>query len=104
MDDIKGAVASLVTDDELRGKLLDSIQQSEHKAVAQATILEQEAILVEEQRERFMRLEVELQERRSEIWLSFLQRVSVASITGAILLLGLGVALVVAMFTHTSIT
>jgi hypothetical protein len=104
IDDIKGAVASLVSDDDLRGELLDSIQQSEGKAVAQATIQEQEAILVEEQRERFVRLEVELQERRSDIWLSFLHRNSVASIIGAMLLLGLGVALVVAMFTHTSIT
>jgi len=102
LNDIKDLVNSLVKDEGLRGELLDSIQQSGQRARIEADALEQEATQTEAQRERFMRLQVELQERRSAIWLSFLQRESVASIVGAILLLGLGIALIVAMFTHTS--
>ncbi len=51
-----------------------------------------------------MRLRVELQERRSEIYRRFLQRESVASIIGAFLLLALGVALIIGMFTETAPT
>jgi len=51
-----------------------------------------------------MLLQVELQERKSAIYRSFLERESVASVVGALLLLGLGAALIVAMFTHTVTT
>ena len=48
-----------------------------------------------------MRLAVELKERKSAIYRSWLERESVASIIGALLLLSLGTALIISMFTHT---
>ena len=84
--------------------LIDNIDKSGEKAKVDAEKLMEEAETTLAQRERMMKLEVELQERRSAIWLSFLQRESVASIIGALLLLALGIALIVAMFIHTAPT
>jgi uncharacterized membrane protein len=48
--------------------------------------------------------DVELKERKSAIYRSWLERESVASIVGAFLLLMLGISLVVAMFVGTAAT
>jgi uncharacterized membrane protein len=51
-----------------------------------------------------MRLQLEIDERRSAIRRSWIERESIASIVGAFLLLTLGLTLVVAMFTGTAPT
>jgi uncharacterized membrane protein len=101
LSDLRAVVTDLVDDEKLRKVLIDNIDQSGEKAKADAEKLMAEAEATMAQRERMMKLEVELQERRSAIWLSFLQRESVASFIGALLLLAFGVALIVSMFTHT---
>ena len=55
-----------------------------------------------EAKERDQRLQIELRERRSAIYRSFLERESVASVVGAFLLLALGVTLIIGMFTHVA--
>jgi uncharacterized membrane protein len=52
--------------------------------------------------ERQQRLKIEISERRSAIYQSFLARESVASVVGAILLLALGTTLIIAMFAHVA--
>lgn len=49
------------------------------------------------------RFELERLERRSAVWRAFLERESVATVLGAILLLALVITLIVAMFTKTTV-
>jgi hypothetical protein len=53
-------------------------------------------------REQEARLELNRRESKAAIVLAFLERESVASVVGAILLLGLGITLIVGMFTHVA--
>jgi hypothetical protein len=85
-------------------ELLKSIEAISDRAAEHSRDLELQAERADQQRERYMRLEVELKERRSAIYRSWIERESIASIVGAILLLGLGIAIVVAMFVGTTVT
>jgi hypothetical protein len=59
--------------------------------------------MLAETQARNLKLEVDLQERRTAIRQSWLARESIASIVGAILLLLLAGTLIVAMFTGTTV-
>jgi uncharacterized membrane protein len=69
----------------------EELGREQRKVQVEAALKEQQA-----------RLDRERRETRAAIILSFLQRESVASVVGAILLLGLGITLVVGMFTHVA--
>ena len=101
LSDLKKVVVDTVEDPKARESLLESIESSKQEAVVQAQSLQLQAELTDQARERSMRLAVELKERRSAIYRSWLERESVASIIGALLLLSLGTALIISMFTHT---
>jgi len=101
LSDLKKVVVDTVEDPKARESLLESIESSKQEAAAQAQSLQLQAELTDQAHERSMRLAVELKERKSAMYRSWLERESVASIIGALLLLSLGTALIISMFTHT---
>jgi hypothetical protein len=100
LSDLKTAVVDSVIDPKARESLLESIEKSKREAVAHVQSLQLQAEQTFQQREYAMLLGLEMTERKSAIYRSWFERESVASIMGA-LLLSLGIALVIAMFTHT---
>lgn len=101
LSDLKMVVVDSVVDPKARVSLLESIERSKREAVAQVQSLHLQAEQTFQQREHAMLLGLEMTERKSAIYRSWLERESVASIMGALLLSCLGTALVIAMFTHT---
>jgi hypothetical protein len=101
LNDLKDVVAKTVQDASERQSLLQSIGDRSEKAIAQAQILQTQAGETFLERRRAMLLEVEFKERTSAMRRSWFERESVASIVGALLLLSLGTAVIIAMFTHT---
>lgn len=101
LSDLKTAVVDSVIDPKARESLLESIEKSKREAVAHVQSLQLQAEQTFQQREYAMLLGLEMTERKSAIYRSWFERESVASIMGALLLLSLGIALVIAMFTHT---
>jgi hypothetical protein len=110
-EQIKGlrSEVSQVSNDDQRNRLLERIDELEAKMAQQEELDRQ----VRERRKQesseanraTLALELDMQrlERRSRVYQSFLARESVATIVGALLLVGLTVALVVAMFIHTAV-
>ncbi|MFI6661478.1 hypothetical protein ACIBL8_38855 [Streptomyces sp. NPDC050523] len=92
--ELKDQVLNLI-DDRLAAEKETSAQLDEESKALERTA---------ELRAAQMRLDVELKERRSEIYKSLLERETVAGLIGPVLLLLLALSLVVAMFTHTQIT
>jgi hypothetical protein len=101
LSDLEKVVANTVEDPQERKSLLKSIEISKEEAVVHARSLQLQAEQTDQERERSMRLQVELKERTSALRRSWFERESVASIVGALLLVSLGAALIVSMFTHT---
>ena len=108
LSDLREDIASSVEDPQDRDRLIETIdrrfeqqrQARENLAREQAEVEAQRA----EVREREQRLKIEIRERRSAIYRSFLERESVASVVGAVLLLALGATLIVGMFTRVAIS
>ncbi|WP_331736896.1 hypothetical protein OG426_55600 (plasmid) [Streptomyces canus] len=104
---VRRDVQENVVDGELKDQVLNLIDDrlaAEKEVSAQ---LDEEGKALEraaELRAAQMRLDVELKERRSEIYKSLLERETVAGLIGPVLLFLLALSLVIAMFTHTQIT
>ncbi len=81
-----------------QGALVAKIEDMLRATLAESDQLEQSAPRVDEARERSVRLQLEVAERKAAIRRSWLERESVASMIGAFLLLALGIALIVARF------
>jgi uncharacterized membrane protein len=101
LSDLKKIVNDTVEDPQARESLLKSIDVSEQEAGVQARSLQLQAEQTDQERERSMRFQVELKERTSALRRSWFERESVASIVGALLLVSLGAAVIISMFTHT---
>ena len=106
MADLKEVVVNTVDDLNLRESLLREIEHGAAKASTEADLLQLELRQTDKERENFELLRQErlitLAERRSKMRKSWFERESIASIVGAVLLLGLGIALIVAMFIGTT--
>lgn len=100
LGELKDAVAKVVQDPMVREPLLRSLDESIKEAVAQAQSLQKQAEQTDQERERML-MTIELKERTSAMRRSWFERESVASIVGALLLLSLGGAVIISMFTHT---
>lgn len=90
---------------ELESELTELEAESERLRAekAEVQVAQEEAtavVLSELERKRF---ELEVLERRSAVWRSFLERESVATVLGALLLIILIVAQITAMFTGTAV-
>jgi len=96
-----------ISDPTLRTRLevelteLESESQRLRAEKAEVRVAQEQASQVSVTELEEKRFELERLERRSAVWQSFLERESVATIIGAVLLLALVTALVVAMFTKT---
>ncbi|WP_212829917.1 hypothetical protein [Catellatospora sp. TT07R-123] len=105
LDDLQDVVRDKVTDPALADDLLAAFEQERIKQQAKTDQLSREAEQVKRaEAESQERLKIEIQERRSRIYRSFLHRESVATIVGALLLISLTIALVVAMFTGLEVS
>jgi uncharacterized membrane protein len=95
-----------VDDPQERDRLIEAIDRRSEEQRKAREELDREQAEVEAARaeasERQQRLKIEIRERRSAIYRSFLERESVASVVGAMLLLALATTLIVAMFTHAA--
>jgi hypothetical protein len=108
VEKIKDAAAANIQDSADRMSMIKSIDTITKESMTRIKTLEQQADTIAEKREAWildydiMEKKVRLKERRSRLYRSWVERESVASIVGGILLLGLGIALVVAMFIGTT--
>ena len=106
--DLREDVAATVNDTEERERLIDLIDRRFEEQRAEREKIDQEQTRLEslraEAKEREMQLQIQIRERRAAIYRSFLERESVASVVGAILLVALGLTLVVGMFVHVAAT
>ncbi|MEV6527461.1 hypothetical protein AB0M43_36605 [Longispora sp. NPDC051575] len=101
-EDIRDVVSEKVDDASLRAVLLSALEEEREKQQATTEQLREEMAQVRraevEAAEAQARIKIEIQERKSRIYRQFLERESVATIIGAVLLLALATVLVVAMF------
>ena len=97
-----------VSDETVRTKLTEEIEQFEadSKSLQDEVRTVDEAKTEEEVRVKveLAKLQTEIFERRSKVWQSFIEKESVATIVGSLLLIMLTIALIVAMFTGTEPT
>ncbi|MBE9066427.1 hypothetical protein IQ260_07155 [Leptolyngbya cf. ectocarpi LEGE 11479] len=97
---LRDLVNKKVGDDELRLKLVDELQTLEDEAQKlreQSTKVE-EALEIEKSKREYEITKMEMLERRSKVFLSFLERESAATITGIILLIMITIAQICALF------
>lgn len=102
LSELKEAVADSIRDPSEQEALLAKVDEQLRVTIAESYKAEHGAAEADEAKERSVRLELEVAERKSAIRRSWLERESIASLLGAFLLLVLGVALIVAMFTNTA--
>jgi hypothetical protein len=99
-------IATTVSDPQARTQLIDIIDRrfEEQRSIRESLDREQAELESKraEARIREMRLQIQIRERRAAIYRSFLERESVASVVGAILLVVLGVTLIIGMFVHVT--
>jgi hypothetical protein len=101
LGDLEEVIFRTVGDPEARQALLASIESTKKEQKAQGQFLRLQAEHTFQERLRTMAFAQGLSERKSAMHRKWLERESVASIIGALLLLSLGIALIIAMFTHT---
>ena len=103
---LRADVTENVDDPQAREQLLDIINHRFEEEREARENLDRERAKTENERvdawEREQRVQIEIRERRWAIYHSVIERESLASIIGAILLLALAAVLVVGMFTHTT--
>jgi hypothetical protein len=100
MSDVKGSVANVIQDATERDKVLDSldtVREELAKGLKSYTVQSERGHLEREQ----VALEIQRKEALAALRRAWLERESVASIVGALLLLSFGVTVIVSMFTHT---
>jgi uncharacterized membrane protein len=107
IDSLRGLIEALPNDG-LKTKLhseLEGLAENSLKLKQQSEEIERAQNEIRSTSEmELARLRVEVFERRSKIWRSFLERESIATIVGAILLLVMGTAILVSMFTKVTIS
>jgi uncharacterized membrane protein len=101
-------IAEEIPEDEVRVKIESRIEELKRQSedfIKEAQEVEQ-ARQKEERlsQEQLARLEMEMKERRARIWQTFLEKESVATMIGSLLLIILTVCLVIAMFTKIQST
>lgn len=102
-------LAAQVADEELKAvlekEITDLEESKQYQQQADKVEKEREAVVAryEEDRHRVL-LELERFERRSKVWQRFLERESVATIVGALLLVMLAIVLTIAMFTNVAVS
>lgn len=107
VESLRGLV-SKIPDEAVRAKLIEEIEQFD-KETAQ---LQEEESGIDEAKEaeetrlkiELARLQTELFERRSKVWLSFIEKESIATIVGSLILIIFAIALIVAMFNKIETT
>jgi hypothetical protein len=101
-------VIKKVSDETVREKLeseLTSLETESRKLHEQSKEVEQSQVQEQIKTEaELAKLQQELFEKRSKVWRSFLERESVATVIGSLLLVIITIALVVAMFTQVPST
>ncbi|MFI7609346.1 hypothetical protein ACIBTV_30130 [Micromonospora sp. NPDC049366] len=99
LDNLREVVAEKVADPSVREDLLTALERESDQQKAMSEELDKELEQVKRaESEAQARLKVEILERRSRVYKSFLERESVATLVGGLLLVSLTVALLVAMF------
>jgi hypothetical protein len=108
LNEIREDIEAGVEDPQAREHLIEVIDRRLEEQRKANEKLDQEQALVEaarvEAEARQQRLKIEIRERRSAIYRSFLERESVASVVGAVLLLALAATLIIAMFSHVTVS
>lgn len=106
LSELREDVASAVTDPEAREQLIEAIDRRFEEQRAAREDLDREQGEVEAARaaarERELKLQIQIRERRAAIYRSFLERESIASVVGAVLMLGLALTLIIGMFAHVA--
>ena len=106
LNNLRADVTENVDDPLVREQFLDIINHRFEEEREAREKLDRESAKTENERvdawEREQRVQIEIRERKWAIYHSFIERESMASIIGAILLLALAAVLVVGMFTHTT--
>jgi uncharacterized membrane protein len=106
LNNLRADVADEVDDQQAREQFLDIINRRFEEERLSAEKLSHERAKTEQERvdawEKEQLIQIQIRERKWAIYRSFIERESMASIIGAILLLVLGAALVIATFTHTT--
>jgi hypothetical protein len=101
---VREAVAENIDDGALKQQVLGLIDERLVVERERTEQLKQEADAVLLASAEGKRFEIEMKERKFEIYKSMLERETVAGVVGPILLLLLAATLIVAMFTHTAIS
>lgn len=106
LNELRSDVEDKVHDPIVREELLNIINHrfEEERKAQESLDREQAQVQVArvEVLEREKRLQIEIRERRWAIYRSFLERESMASVIGALLLVALAAVLIIGMFTHTT--
>jgi uncharacterized membrane protein len=105
LSELRSDVENRIDDPTVREELIEVINRRFEEERSTQENLDKEQAQVRgaqvEALEREQRLRIEIRERKWAIYRSFLERESMASVIGALLLTCLGAALIIAMFTHT---
>ncbi len=103
---LRELVSKRVPDEETRTKLLSEIEKIEIEAqkFREQTSKVEEALAIEKVKREAELTKLEVFKQRSQVWLVFLERESVATITGAILLFVLTITQIIATFTRVQST
>jgi uncharacterized protein Smg (DUF494 family) len=101
LSELKKVVVDTVEDPKARDSLLESIEISKEEAVVQAQFLQAQADQTDQERERLLLFKFKMMERKSALRRSWFERESIAGVVGALLLVSLGTAVIISMFTHT---
>jgi hypothetical protein len=106
LSNLRDDVANNVEDPVVREQVVGAVDHYLDQQRAESERIEQQKKEVEAKRmdalEREQRLNMEMRERKWAIYRSFIERESMASIIGSILLILLAVVLIIGMFSHTA--
>jgi hypothetical protein len=106
LSELREDIATTIEDSAARDQLIETIDRRFEEQRAMREDLDREQALLQkasaEAREKELWQQIKILERKAAVYQSFLERESVASVVGAILLLILGIAVIVAMFVHVS--
>lgn len=108
INDIKDLIENQVSDEAIKVRLQEELKNlSSGSLLLQKELKELEKQQMQEKndaQERFLRLQIELSERKAKIWQSFLERESVATFVGAFLLLIIVLFFIIGMFKNVPST
>lgn len=109
--EFRSVVSSAAGDPAAAEDLINRFEDRLSERLEEERSIQRQVVETEEARRNAMLFDIEVQKKQSEIkkqksdmYRAWLERESIASIVGAVLLLGLGIAMVVAMFVGTATT